>query len=748
MKNFFAILSILLGLTFGASAQQTIRGTIFDDQSEKPIAGANISIEHSLRGTTTDAKGTFTLHDIAPGDKLRVTHLNYATTTHRVAEGESDLRIGMQEAHININQVVVTGTGTRHRLKDTPIPVSVITAKELRQTSTTDLQSALETFNPSFSFMTNGMGSTMSMNGLPESYVLILENGKKLIGGGTSTTDLNRIDMANVKSIEVVNGAASSLYGSDAVAGVVNIITDDNKKRGINAGSYTRLGSKGRFTQSVNLDASTGKFSSNTSYQRQQADNWRLSEYEENSKTGELQLTNKVASVKFATNSVSQRFSYSPNERLSMFVRGSWYNYATDRPQDAREGTSKPAYSYNLLHQSYAYGAGIKYIISRSAYIDVDFFSDNYSSDYEYFASSGGKKPGDVVNRITNHYYSATAKSVLSLGSRNRMTAGIEFTQDELGRNSTYNIESAKTVYTLSAFAQDEIKLHKNLQGVIGLRYLYNENFKSYATPNVALMYRLKDFNFRGSYAMGYRAPSLYQIHGIQIQESSHNITVGDRNLQPEKSHFGMLSIEYNPTHNVSITAGGYINYLNDMIYYRPIDATDQEKIAAGVSPEEAADYQMLQRYNLNRARIMGFNIGVQAYLGVGFSVAGTYNYANGRDLSAAPDEDDRLDKTIPHAATASLRWSHTWGKYRLLVNFNGRINSRRYSITYGEAPSYQIWNLSTSHAFHVGSVVIEPSIGIENIFNYVDDRIYNSNYATLNPGRSIYFSLDIRFNR
>lgn len=748
MRKFFALFALLLGCALGASAQQTVTGTVVDARNGHPLAGVNISVEHSLRGATTGADGGFSLEQIAPGTKLRFTHLNHVSVARTVGEGETSLRIEMPEAYINLDQVVVSGTGTRHRLKDSPVPVSVITAKELRQTSTTDLQSALETYNPSFSFMTNGMGTTMSMNGLPESYVLILENGKRLIGGGTSTADLNRIDMANVKSIEVVNGAASSLYGSDAVAGVINIITDDNKKRGINASSYTRMGSKGRFTQSLNLDASTGKFASNTSYQRQQADSWRLSEYEENAKTGELQLTNKVASVKFATNSVSQRFAYSPSDRVTIYVKGSWYDYATDRPQLSRDPELKPAYTYNLLHESYTYGAGVKYLFSKSAYLDVDFFSDNYSSDYEYFAKSGKNQPGDVVNRITNRYYNATARSVFDAGDRMRMTVGLEFVQDELGRNATYNIDDTKRVYTLSAFAQNEIRLRKNLQYIIGFRYLYNENFKSYATPNMALMWRVGPVNLRASYAAGYRSPSLYQIYGIQIQSSSQQVTVGDRDLKPEKSNFGMLSVEYNPTSNISISASGYLNALSDMIYYRPIDATDQEKIDAGVSPEEAADYRMLQRTNLHRARVAGANLGVQAYLGAGFTLTGTYAYTDARNLSAAADEDRRLDKTVPHSATGSLRWSRSWGRYRLLVNFHGRYNSRRYSISYGEAPSYSIWNLSTSHAFRVGSVVIEPSIGIENLFDQVDDRPYNSNYATLNPGRSIYFSLDIRFNR
>ena len=76
----------------------------------------------------------------------------------------------------NIGQVVVTGTGTRHRMTDSPVPVSVITAKDLSNASVISLDEALQKLTPSFSSMTNGMGTTLSLNGLPDDYFIFLEN--------------------------------------------------------------------------------------------------------------------------------------------------------------------------------------------------------------------------------------------------------------------------------------------------------------------------------------------------------------------------------------------------------------------------------------------------------------------------------------------------------------------------------------------------------------------------------------------
>ena len=126
-----------------------------------------------------------------------------------------------------LNPVVVTGTGTHQRLKDTPAPVTVISASDIRRAGITDFQQAMQALVPALSFSPNAMGSYLTMNGLSNRYVLLLVNGRKLTGDISGNIDINQIDMSRVKRIEVLDGAASSLYGSDAIGGVINIITDE-----------------------------------------------------------------------------------------------------------------------------------------------------------------------------------------------------------------------------------------------------------------------------------------------------------------------------------------------------------------------------------------------------------------------------------------------------------------------------------------------------------------------------------------
>ena len=126
----------------------------------------------------------------------------------------------------NLNPVVVTGSGHHQRLKSTATPVHVLSSQEIREQGISTFDGALIRMMPQASMAPSSMGTFLRLNGLGNKYILVLINGQKLNGDISNNVDLNRINMARVKRIEVLDGAASSLYGSDAIAGVINIITD------------------------------------------------------------------------------------------------------------------------------------------------------------------------------------------------------------------------------------------------------------------------------------------------------------------------------------------------------------------------------------------------------------------------------------------------------------------------------------------------------------------------------------------
>lgn len=720
-----------------SQAQITLRGTV-TNESGSPLPGVNIRIDNSLTGGTTNGQGEFRIAGLPEGNYvLNFSYLGYKPQKYTADGSQDNIRIILKETDNRLQQIVVTGTGTHRRMADSPVPITVLTAKDIASANAPTLEEALTKLTPNVSMFTNGMGTTMSLNGINEDYVVILENGRRLSGDDRYT----RINMANVKRIEILNGAASALYGSDAIGGVINIITDDAKNT-VDASNYTHVGSHGRLTESVNADVNAGWFSSSTSYQRTQSDGWQNNGVDEDGNP-----TGRPTSVGYFNDNVSQRFTFRPSNRLSFSVYGTWYDYETRRPQAATyysKGQERAAYTYDLRHETYTYGASMKYIISPKAYLTGEYYSDNYASSYKYFAKSGSNQPGDEVVRKQTRYNNANVKGIFRLGSHNRLTTGLEYVGDHLESESD-NI-AGEDMYTLSAFAQDEITLLKNLQAVVGLRYSYNENFGSHATPNASLMYRHGGLNVRAAYAAGFRTPTLQQVYATSTSTTKSLLTVGNPNLDPEKSNFYSLNVEY-AWHGLSLSVTGFINDVKDMINYRMLSA--EEVADLHLTGDDAEFDNVQQRDNVDRAKTQGITANLRYSPGWGVTVGGGYTYLDTEAKERLEDgtyEVTPIDKSLRHTGNLFGQWEHTWGIYHLNVNLQGRLQGERFSQSYGYAPKFQQWNLNTTHTINLRKFILEPGIGIENLFNDRDMRPWNNNFSTLNPGRSVYVSLLVRF--
>lgn len=737
-------------------AQSALSGKIVSAETNEPVSGANIRIDHSLAGCTTNGKGEFKINNLPEGKHtLNVTHVSFLPQKYTARAGEENILIKMRESYMNLGQVVVTGTGTHRRMSNSPVPVRVITAKDLANANVTGLEDALVKLTPNVTAMTNGMGTTLSLNGMNEDYLLILENGKRLTGDDRYT----RINTANIKRIEILSGAASALYGSDAVGGVVNIITDDSKNA-LNISNYTHYAGKGRFSENINAGVNAGKFSSHTSYQRKEADNWQVNDLDEaGNKTG------RPMSVGFVSDNLSQRFAWNATDRLSFYLRGNYYDYETRRPEAAtyfkadkkkdENGNTvykeTQAYTYNILHNTYTYGAGAKYILNKSAYIDADFYADNYTSKYGYFTKNGNFQAGDEETRKQTAYYNATVKGIFRPNKRNKLSVGMEYVNEHF-KSESENI-GFKNMYTLAVFAQDEITLLKNLQAVAGIRCLYNENFRNHITPNAALMYHPGNFNFRASYATGFRTPTLSQLYATDESKTANRFTVGNPDLKPEKSNFFSLNGEYTCS-RFSVSVTGFYNDVKDMIDYKVL--SDEEIAQSGLEELHEKFATIRRRDNVNRARIKGISVNANLYAGAGITVGGGYVYTDSEARTLTYDTETKqnailvtpVDKSVKNVANVHAGWDYARHNYRLNINLNGHIQGERYSSTYGYAPKYQQWDLNTRHTFNSGAFVPELGIGIENLFNERDNRPWNSNFSTVNPGRSVYVSLAVKFKK
>ena len=232
-------------------------------------------------------------------------------------------------------------------------------------------------------------------------------------------------------------------------------------------------------------------------------------------------------------------------------------------------------------HQTFSMGAGAKYKISKKAFIRADYNTDAYWSKNDYYKKSGSFEAGEEITRKNTRSHIATLKGIFTLADWNKLSVGVEYQTDIL-KSQSDNIDR-ESAYTWAAFAQEELKLAKGLQALVGIRYLYHENFKHYATPNVALMYKWEGLNVRASYAAGFKAPSLSQLYATDIAKTTDRYTMPNVELKPEKNHYLSLNAEYNHA-RFGISGNVFLNKIRDMIDYVTV-ATGDESMDSGLSP-------------------------------------------------------------------------------------------------------------------------------------------------------------------
>src|SRR5882757_8093559 len=248
------LLCLMLIAHVYAHAQNTLTGKVTDGKTGSPVTGASIKVRHSKTGTSTDNSGSFTIQ-AKPGDLLEVSSIGYTSQMVTITDGTT-LTIVLEPSSTELKEIVFVGTRGAGRAKtETPVPVDVIRINQAGvSTAKMDLTSVLNMAAPSFNYnkQSGADGADHidlgTLRGLGPDQTLVLINGKRrhqtafvglfgTRGRGNSGVDLNAFPEASVDRVEILRDGASAQYGSDAIAGVINIILrKDPGHLSINAG--------------------------------------------------------------------------------------------------------------------------------------------------------------------------------------------------------------------------------------------------------------------------------------------------------------------------------------------------------------------------------------------------------------------------------------------------------------------------------------------------------------------------------
>lgn len=655
------------------------------------------------------------------------------------------------EVSVNVDEVVITGTGTEHYIKDMPVQTEVISGKILEQYQGRSLQEILEGLNASISFNSSDMGSGIQMNGLTNDYILILINGKKINGDVGGQNDLNIINPANIERIEIVKGAASSLYGSDAIAGVINIITRKNKDK-FSVTNNSRVGYFGDFQQSEVIGFSHGKLNSTTSVYAKYTDGWRNTSKEwDHHEVMEGTVTKTVnRSYNFT---ISENLTYDVNSRLSLYAEASFYQKKNFRLR----GPFK-YYSYDQFYQNADAAIGGKYKINSKDFISLDmsygkynyFYDYNFMETTDFFDEETGDRiiryPGDRVLQTSQRRFLVLLKGVFHLTDNNILSAGIEHQYDYL--KAPHRVAEGKaSVYTTSQYVQDEWNITDKLNITAGVRWVFHKEFGEKLTPKVSSMYKLGNWNLRATYSLGFKAPTLKELYDdyiTQIGGGPLKHYKGNTELTPQTSNYVSLGLEYN-IDKITLSVTGYYNRISNMIALTEVETSAEDSFD---------EIQATMQYkNLSKARSFGAEISIDYKPIESVSLGGGYSYTNAKaQYTDDPDDPNYMlytpiNGTSFHNANCKFAWNHKWRKYKLNISLFGRYQSTKFYITDGNGKAYQLWRLNTSHnILKTKHWDLTVNGGIDNIFNYVDRTPFGRHRGTTSPGRTLYASVIVKF--
>jgi len=591
MKIIAALLSLFLFLNYTNAQTGEVTGVVKVDNQKQGFATVSIATV-PMMGAITKSDGTY-LFDEIPYATYQVTAsfvgFNKQEKTITIDETNPSLVLNfdLNESLNTLNQVVVTGTKTYKRQTNSPVIVNLITSKTLDNVQACNLSEGLK-FQPGLRVETNCQTcnyTQLRMNGLAGGYSQILINGRPIFSPLTGLYGLEQLPTNMIERIEVVRGGGSSLYGSSAIGGTVNVITKTPKKdshelnsfyQNINGGASDRVLSGNASLVSENKNSGVTLFVNH----RERG----LYDHNDDHYSELPQLEN----TSFGTN-----IFFLPRENQKIEISLSNLN----ETRYGGEMVEMPAYltqqSEERIHKVWM--GSVDYQIN---------FNKEKSSLITYFATQNTKRKHytgifpeeetEIQSHIENPPYGTSSTTTLQGGAQlnhkvynfikgtNTFILGSEYVVDDVfDEISTYNYVVDQNTTDFGVFIQSDWELSPSTNILSGVR-MDQHNFidELVFSPRASFLYKHKsNTQFRINYGTGFRAPQAFDtdLHIAFAGGGVSRVSLSP-NLKPEKSQSLSASINYDKPAEAFIyglTLEGFYTRLNDAFYLQPIGEDD-----------------------------------------------------------------------------------------------------------------------------------------------------------------------------
>ena len=755
------------------------RGQVVD-VSDNPIKNANVQIVDMKNSSTlTDEDGYFIIDSILEKEFLvKVSHIGYEDNITPIDYSSEELyEIMLFETPVELDRILVTGLRKEAYVKDTPVLTHVINSNDISNTTYTNVKDILEMKLPNVQNVVSSHAGTsnnrVKIQGLDNKYILFLIDGARVSGEFAGNLDFNMLNLSDVDKIEIVEGGMSSLYGSSAIGGVVNIITKKKQNPYWLDVSYLNEDPM-VISQSLAFGLNYKNIYYNINIDKKESDGYDLTPLE-NNVMGPLIKTLEA----YKTISVKHGFAYNFSENTSIELNVKDYSNEIYQYEShlCQMGCQNP-FSYYETYKNNSprfkdnrYGIKLLNKNEESTfkvfYNFEEYRKNSYFFNYSYESCSLNDcdNPDNLIEaeflNATNKNESILVQYDFQFNAHN-LTFGFEKNDDEYASfniykydlgdvnndgqcgddiddclvESIFNSQNGIKQFSKKAFfIGDQINLDNDNIFSVSIRKVKSENYTDNLVYSMAYLFtsnqtRLHDIRF--NYSKGFRTPAIKELY-YNFQGHSPPV-IGNPNLEPTTNDFFSISFDKKDLDK---------NYSLELFY-------NDIKNLIDVKPTvDEFDNNILLYSNFSSVIFYGINCHYESLLNNKNNIKFVYNYTH-PESDNKEDNKEALELISEHSLALNYSYKVIKNKFNISVNM-------KYS---GDKIIYDGDDFITLEDYIMADMLAKIKIndyvglkfGYKNLFHYKDDRRFLSDsyqkdlLSAYDPGGRFVIGIDLKF--
>ncbi len=688
-----------------------------------------------LAGGLTDKEGKFAF-DFTKPVIIHINYIGYIPIVDTVMHA-GNYTYMLRKSSATIEDVVVTGQYAPGSAKASVYTVQVVNEKDFREKGASNLREALQSNIGIEMSQDPVFGSGLSLQGISGEGVKILLDGIPLTGRQDGILDISQINLSNIERVEIIKGPMSALYGSDAMGGVVNLISRSNQPEKVNLNLKGYYESVGQYNFDLNGGLKFGKSQLFFSAGRNFFDGYSVVEVGRH--------RDWLPKEQYYANA---RYIYT----ASRFKLGASLSFLRELMLDRGNLEPQTTYAYDRHYLTMRPVASVFANLPVNTFSKVDIlagysgyvrFTNYYTKDLVTLKETLLNDPSVIQD--TAVYHTAELRGTYTLTTANKILSG----QFGVDVNGEYTKQitiagGAQTIGDYAVFGSILIKPVRGLDIQPAARFSYNTKFTTPIIPSINVKYDIsRCFMVRASYGMGYRVPSLKELY-MRFKDSNHDLN-GNDSLQPENGHSINIGFTFQISknkHRFKWVNNGFYNSINNKIDYLLTDANSTPNV--------------YKYFNINNYRNAGGEHQVEYSwdrFTAGASVLYTWTRVTLGQTGTAPVS------MISPDATVKLGYKIPKAEINVIVSYkyNGRAFLYSLSSTndaeYGSRAPFHTLNFSLSHNFWKDR--IQLTAGGKNLFNVTNvattgavpfGHSTDPTHVMVAWGRTAFISLNLHF--